>query len=101
MPLLRRLGHVEASLPSGLRLMLDSEQVLRSFRPDWTRETGNQAALAFECDSPATVDAQYQQMIDAGFDGHLAPWDAFWGQRYASLRDPEGNGVDLFAALPS
>ena len=24
---------------------------------------------------------------------------AFWGQRYATLRDPDGNGVDLFAAL--
>src|SRR5919107_1190674 len=35
-------GHVDASLPNGLRLMLDSEEVILSFRPDWTRETGNQ-----------------------------------------------------------
>jgi len=27
------------------------------------------------------------------------PWDAFWGQRYAIVRDPDGNGVDLFAPL--
>jgi uncharacterized glyoxalase superfamily protein PhnB len=31
----------------------------------------------------------------------LAPWDAFWGQRYATVLDPDGNSVDLFAALPS
>ena len=29
-------GHVEATLPNGLRLMLDSEEVIRSFRPEWT-----------------------------------------------------------------
>ena len=29
------------------------------------------------------------------------PFDAFWGQRYATVRDPDGNAVDLFAALPS
>ena len=35
-------------------------------------------------------------MTDLGFDGHKAPWGAFWGQRYASLPDPDGNGVDLY-----
>ena len=49
-------GHIEATLPSGVRFMLDAEEVVKSFRPDWTRETGNQLALAFECASPAEVD---------------------------------------------
>jgi uncharacterized glyoxalase superfamily protein PhnB len=31
--------------------------------------------------------------------GLKAPWDAFWGQRYAFLQDPDGNRVDLFAPL--
>lgn len=39
-------------------------------------------------------------MTAAGFVGHLPPWDAFWGQRYAVLRDPDLNSVDVFAALP-
>jgi hypothetical protein len=25
--------------------------------------------------------------------------DAFWGQRYATVLDPDGNPVDLFAPL--
>jgi hypothetical protein len=29
----------------------------------------------------------------------LKPWDAFWGQRYAVVHDPDGNGVDLLAPL--
>jgi uncharacterized glyoxalase superfamily protein PhnB len=94
-------GHIEATLPNGVRLMLDSEEVIRSFRPDWTRATGNQLSLAFECGSPAEVDELYARVVGAGFDGEKEPWDAFWGQRYAQLADPDGVPVDLFAALPS
>jgi uncharacterized glyoxalase superfamily protein PhnB len=90
-------GHIEATLPNGLRLMLDAEEVVRSFRPDWTRDTGNQLALAFECATPAEVDATYEQVTAAGFVGEKEPWDAFWGQRYAQLRDPDDVPVDLFA----
>ena len=25
------------------------------------------------------------------------PFDAFWGQRYAQVKDPDGNPVDIFA----
>jgi len=91
--------HVEATLPNGMRLMLDSESVIRSFRPDWERETGNQLALAFECASPAEVDETYARVVEAGFHGEKEPWDAFWGHRYAQLQDPDGVGVDLYAAL--
>jgi catechol 2,3-dioxygenase-like lactoylglutathione lyase family enzyme len=92
-------GHVDTFLPNGVRFMLDSEEVIRSFRPDWTRETGNQLSLAFECESPADVDETYARVVDAGFHGEKEPWDAFWGQRYAQVRDPDGVGVDLYAAL--
>ena len=92
-------GHIEATLPSGVRFMLDGEDVVKSFRPDWTRETGNQLALAFECASPAEVDELYEQVTAAGFVGEKEPWDAFWSQRYAQLTDPDGVPVDLFAAL--
>jgi catechol 2,3-dioxygenase-like lactoylglutathione lyase family enzyme len=79
-------GHVEASMPSGTRLMLDSEEVLRSFRPDWSRQTGNQLSLAFECSSPADVDEVYARMTGGGFHGEKEPWDAFWGQRSCMTR---------------
>jgi catechol 2,3-dioxygenase-like lactoylglutathione lyase family enzyme len=92
-------GHVDTFLPNGVRFMLDTEETVRSFRPDWTRETGNQLGIAFECDSPAEVDEVYDRLTRAGFEGEKEPWDAFWGQRYAQLRDPDGVGVDLYAAL--
>jgi uncharacterized glyoxalase superfamily protein PhnB len=94
-------GHVEATMAGGLRLMLDSEEVVKSFLPEWRRETGNQLSLAFECATPAEVDEVYARMTGAGFEGEKEPWDAFWGQRYALLRDPDGVEVNLYASLES
>jgi catechol 2,3-dioxygenase-like lactoylglutathione lyase family enzyme len=94
-------GHVDTFLPNGVRFMLDSEETIKSFREDWARETGNQLALAFECGSPAEVDETYARATGEGFDGEKEPWDAFWGQRYAQLRDPNGVPVDLYAASDS
>jgi catechol 2,3-dioxygenase-like lactoylglutathione lyase family enzyme len=92
-------GHLNTFLPNGVRFMLDSEDTVRSFRPDWQRETGNQIGLAFECGSAAEVDELYARVLAAGFEGEKAPWDAFWWQRYAQLRDPDGVPVDLYAPL--
>jgi catechol 2,3-dioxygenase-like lactoylglutathione lyase family enzyme len=91
--------HLEAALPNGLRLMLDSEDVVKSFDPQWQRPKGNSIGLAFLCDSPADVDATYKRVTGAGYEGKKEPWDAFWGQRYAQVLDPDGHSVDLFAPL--
>ncbi|MGP3922046.1 VOC family protein [Streptomyces sp. 8N616] len=93
--------HVEAQLPGGLRIAWDTEETVRSFDPSWTPpQGGHRLALAFACDDPADVDRTYDALLDAGYTGHLKPWDAFWGMRYATVLDPDGNGVDLFAPLP-
>ncbi|WP_348637923.1 VOC family protein [Actinomadura madurae] len=57
--------------------------------------------LAFQAASPADVDAVYAEMTAAGYTGAKEPWDAFWGMRYATVLDPDGNGVDLYAPLPA
>ena len=92
-------GHVDTFLPNGVRFMLDSEETMRSFMDGWKRETGNQVGIAFECDSPAEVDEIYARVTGAGFHGDKEPWDAFWGQRYAILKDPSGVDVSLYAPL--
>lgn len=95
--------HVEVSLPGGLRIAFDLESTIRSFDPDWAPAAAGSSRvnLAFACDSPAEVDAVYAELTAAGHPGHLPPWDAFWGQRYASITDPDGNPIDLYAALPA
>lgn len=90
--------HVEASLPGGLRLAWDTIETVNSFDPGWSPPAGgHRVSLAFACDSPSEVDAIYRTLVDAGYEGHLEPWDAFWGQRYAVVHDPDGNAVDFFA----
>ena len=94
--------HVEAPIGDGLLLVWDTVEIIRSFDPDWTAPTGDaRAALGFRCDSPAEVDRRYAELTAAGYPGHKAPWDAFWGQRYTTVRDPDGNSVDLLAPLPA
>ncbi|MDT7700878.1 MAG: hypothetical protein QOJ30_3203 [Pseudonocardiales bacterium] len=92
--------HVEVPLPGGGKLAFDTEATLRSFMPDWTPPTGSgRLALAFGFDSPAEVDAAYSAIVGAGHRSELKPFDTPWGQRYATVLDPDGNGVDLFAPL--
>jgi catechol 2,3-dioxygenase-like lactoylglutathione lyase family enzyme len=94
--------HAEANLPGGLRLMWDPLDTIHSFDPDFAPAKGDgRISFAFACADPAEVDSAYARMLTAGHAGHKEPWDAPWGQRYATLHDPDGNAVDLFAALPT
>ena len=93
-------GHAEITLDNGLRMAWDTYDVIRSFDDDWQVPNGHpQMGLAFLCDDAAQVDAQYERIIALGYETHKAPFDAFWGQRYAQVKDPDGNVVDLFASL--
>jgi uncharacterized glyoxalase superfamily protein PhnB len=89
----------EVITPNGYRLSWNTLEMVKSFDPDWAEPAGQRISLAFKCDIPAAVDALYMKILGHGFKGHKAPWDAFWGQRYAVVVDPDGNKVDLFAPL--
>jgi catechol 2,3-dioxygenase-like lactoylglutathione lyase family enzyme len=90
--------HVEFVLPGGMRVLWDTVETIRSFDPDWQPpEHGHRVGLAFLVDSPSGLDTLYETLVSSGYTGHKAPWDAFWGQRYAMLHDPDGNAVDLFS----
>lgn len=92
-------GHVEGVLPGGIRIMFDTVEVIQSFS-DWTPPSGgHRIGLAFLCDSPAQVDATHAGLVEAGYRSHVDPFDAPWGQRYATILDPDANPVDLFAPM--
>ena len=93
-------GHVEVTLPNGLRLAWDTQAVIKSFDETWQPASGgHRMGLAFLCESPAAVDAHFARLTGLGHKAHKAPWDAFWGQRYAQIYDPDGNVIDLFAPM--
>ena len=84
---------------NGYRIAWDTVALVESFSGPYEAPHGHRMSMAFLCDSPNDVDATYAKVIAAGHTSLKPPWDAFWGQRYATVQDPDGNPVDLFATL--
>ena len=92
--------HVEVPLPGGIRLLIDPASTIASFDPSFDPDGDlGGSALAFACDDPAEVDRIHGELTAAGHRSHLDPFDPPWGQRYATVYDPDGNHIDLFAPL--
>ena len=94
--------HVAVDLPGGNKLSLDTENTIAGMHPGWAPSSSDsRLALALGVGSPAEVDALFEKVTAAGHAGPLPPYDAPWGMRYATVADPDGNWVDLFALLDS
>lgn len=93
--------HVEpVAKPGEVRLMIDTAELMEQLighKP----VPPNHSSFAMLCDTPAEVDAVADTLKSAGHVITVEPWDAFWGQRYATVKDPDGYQIDLFAALSS
>jgi len=92
-------GHYEGKTLSGVRIMLDSTELMKKINPKWEQPVGSGIILCFKQETPKRVDELFEKISKSGFQKVKEPWDAFWGQRYASVQDPDGNQIDLFAAL--
>lgn len=90
--------HIEATLENGMRFMVDTLELMKKIGP-WEDPVGHRMGIGINAGTPAGVDEAYKAIVDAGFEGSMEPFDAFWGQRYAQVKDPDGNPVDLYAAL--
>lgn len=92
--------HVDATLDDGTTLAWDTVETVRGFDPGFVPAVGgHRIALAFDKGTPEAVDAAVRDLRAAGYPPHVEPWDAHWGQRYATVLDPDGNSIDLYAAL--
>jgi uncharacterized glyoxalase superfamily protein PhnB len=91
--------HVEAITPPGeVRLMIDDRDLIQSILGQ-APTPPNHSSFAIKCDSPSDVDNAVNSVRAAGHTVVKEPCDAFWGQRYAIVADPDGYMVDVFAAL--
>lgn len=89
--------HVEPiTAPGDIRLMIDTAELMETLIGAPPKPS-NHSHFAMLCDTPADVDLVAKQIADAGFEIRKSPWDAFWGQRYAIVADPDGYQIDLFA----
>jgi uncharacterized glyoxalase superfamily protein PhnB len=91
--------HLDVTLPNGMRIMFDTVELVKQLDPKWAKPTGHAFAFAFRCANAADVNDTFARITKAGFRGKTDPFDAFWGQRYATVLDPDDNAVDLFADL--
>ena len=88
--------HYEVELPGGTHMEFDTIQMTKGYDPNWEEPAGGSRALIqFRPPSREAVDELYNELTAAGYRGHQAPFDAFWGSRYAALYDPDGNLVGL------
>ena len=91
-------GHLVVQL-GDFRIMIDTEEVMRSFDSGWQGTGSGRVTLATLCDSPSDVDRLHAELVGLGAGSHLEPFDAFWGQRYATVLDPDRVRIDLYAPL--
>ncbi|MEF3306317.1 VOC family protein [Paenibacillus sp. GYB003] len=88
--------HVEVA-QNGFRLAFDTRETVTDIHGGWEEPAGHRIELAFRCESREAVDALFDKVTKHGYGGYREPWDAVWGQRYAVVRDPDGNLISLFA----
>jgi uncharacterized glyoxalase superfamily protein PhnB len=95
-------GHVDCDF-AGYHFMWDTLDIMRSFDPKWAfpdPKSGQRVTVALRAETPEEVDSIVTQLEASGHTIYKAPWDAFWGQRYAQVCDPDGTHIDIFAYLP-
>jgi uncharacterized glyoxalase superfamily protein PhnB len=94
--------HAEIDLGSGVHLALSTPEVTRMYDAGWREpQVPPAGALQFQLTSRDAVDALFAELVDAGYHGHLPPVDAFWGNRYAEVDDPDGNIVGFHSPTDS
>ena len=92
--------HVEYTSEDGYSIGFIPESTMLQTNPKWQAPTGdNRISLQFACKTAAEVDETHSKLVAAGHKSFKEPWDAFWGQRFAQVIDPDGNNVAFFADL--
>jgi len=92
--------HRAALQANGVELEFDSVEFAKQWDRGWpARAGGGMGVLGFALASREAVDATYADLVAAGYKAQQAPYDAFWGARYAVVEDPDGNAVGLMSPV--
>ncbi len=89
-----RQPHVAIELDGGFELSFGTLALTHGYDPAFREPRGGSPnSLQLSVPARRDVDRIYAELTAAGYSGHLAPHDAFWGARYAVVDDPDGNVV--------
>jgi len=78
---------------------LDSVAFAQIWNGGWKGQSNlaGRVVIGFRVESREAVDTLYADLTAAGYKGLQAPYDAFWGSRYAVVEDPDGIAVGLMS----
>jgi catechol 2,3-dioxygenase-like lactoylglutathione lyase family enzyme len=84
---------------SAIDFDLDDATFARIWNSGWQgrHDLPGKVVVGFRLSSRDAVDATYADLTGAGYTGLQAPYDAFWGSRYAVIEDPDGIAVGLMS----
>ena len=87
-------------MPSGLIIHFDSPRLAASYNTGWREPNGNGSGntFSFKVAERDEVDELHRQLTDLGHPSPQAPYDAFWGSRFAIVDDPDGNHIGIMSA---
>ena len=87
-------AHVEIELGGGAHLALSTPPIIAMYDAGWRGQSPSTATvLQLRLTSRSAVDEMYASLTGSGYSGHLAPLDAFWGNRYCEVDDADGHAV--------
>ena len=94
-------AHHASAADAGADLDLDSDRFAQFWNKGWAEraDLAGRVVVGFSVKSREEVDRLYGEMTAAGHRGLQAPWDAFWGARYAVVEDPDGIAVGLMSPI--
>jgi len=96
--------HVETEIIKGVHIVFDTIDDVNRFTEHEKHIAERSVGFAFRCKDADDVDRIYTAVSAAGYKAKRPPFDSLWGQRYATLLDPNENPVELYApttATPS
>jgi catechol 2,3-dioxygenase-like lactoylglutathione lyase family enzyme len=86
--------HRTITTPEGFTVDLDSA----AFAASWGGVSGG-TVIGVRLPTRYAVDELHADLVAAGHESLHVPYDAFWGARYALVRDPDGNPVGLMSPV--
>ena len=94
-------AHHASALAAGGDIDLDSPKFAAVWNSGWQGRSSlaGRVVVGFSVATREEVDRLYGEMTGAGHRGLQAPYDAFWGARYAVLEDPDGLAIGLMSPI--
>ncbi|WP_236823779.1 VOC family protein [Blastochloris viridis] len=84
------VAHAELTINRGLIVLSDTESEAETTAPPLPGE-GASVSLRLMLPSIELVDAWYARAVSNGAAPEMAPTNAYWGLRFAAVRDPFGH----------